>query len=114
MAYQTKLLDDAGGYELTLEGKVYADTAPQLKAVLAGQVERGLRRLVVDAGKLEQIDSAGLGVFVGLLKQIRPNGGKIVFFGLNANIERVFEITKLGKVIAVVKTRQDALGSVVS
>ena len=112
MAFQTNVLDDkAGGYELHLEGKIYADTAPQLKAVLATSFEQGLRRLVVDAQKLEQIDSAGLGVFVDLLKRVRPIGGKIVFFGLNANLERVFEITKLGKVIAVVKTRADALGS---
>lgn len=113
MAFTTVALDDktGGAVELTLEGKVYADTAPQLKAVLTGSVEKGLRRLVVDAQKLEQIDSAGLGVFVDLLKRIRPGGGRIVFYGLNANLERVFEITKLRKVIDVVKTRQDALGS---
>ena len=114
MTYQTTLLDGAGDYELALDGKVYADTAPELKAVLASSVERGLKRLVVNAARLEQIDSAGLGVFVNLLKQIRPKGGKIVFFACNPNVERVFEITKLGKVIPVVKTREDALGSLVT
>ena len=58
---------------------------------------------------LEQIDSSGLNVFVHLLKRIRPDGGRIVFFGLNRNIKRVFEITKLGTVMKVVDSRDDAL-----
>lgn len=112
MGFTPVAIDDTKGrFELSLEGKVYADAAPELKAALATTVERGLKGLVVDAQKLEQIDSAGLGVFVEILKRIRPSGGKIVFYGLNQNIERVFEITKLWKVISVVKTRQDALGA---
>jgi anti-anti-sigma factor len=112
MAFTTNALaEKTGGFELALEGKVYADVAPQLRAVLTSAADRGLRSLVVDGSKLEQIDSAGLGVFVDLLKKVRPGGGKIVFYGLNGNIERVFAITNLWKVIQVVKTRQDALGA---
>jgi anti-sigma B factor antagonist len=112
MGFQPVAIDEARGrFELALEGKVYADAAPELKAALATAVERGLRALVVDAQKLEQIDSAGLGVFVEILKKIRPNGGKIVFFGLNQNLERVFEITKLRKVMGVKTTRDDAIGA---
>ena len=112
MGFKPVALDEPQGrFELSLEGKVYADAAPELKAALFTAAERGMKLLVVDASKLEQIDSAGLGVFVEILKKIRPSGGKIVFFGLNQNIERVFEITKLWKVISVAKTREDAIGA---
>ncbi|MBL4844997.1 MAG: STAS domain-containing protein [Planctomycetes bacterium] len=109
-AYQAKPLD-AGRYELTLAGRVYADATPQLKDHLMALADQGLRGLLVDASDLEQIDSSGLNVFVSLLKRIRPDGGKIAFYGLNPNIQRVFEITKLATVMSVEVERSAALGS---
>ena len=100
-----------GSYELTLTGKIYADVAPQLKTELMSAVDKGLKFLLVNAETLEQIDSSGLNVFVTLLKKIRPSGGKIAFFGLNGNIQRVFDITKLATVMGVFEERGDALGS---
>lgn len=97
--------------ELVLTGRIYADVAPQLREQLLRAVEDGLKCLVVDARELVQIDSAGLNEFVQLLKRLRPNGGKIVFFGLNANVRRVFDITKLSTVMSVFATREDAVRS---
>lgn len=108
-AFQAQPLD-AGRYELQLSGRIYADAAPQLKDHLMGLAEQGLRGLLVDARALEQIDSSGLNVFVSLLKRIRPEGGKIAFFGLNENLQRVFEITKLATVMSVAAERAEALG----
>lgn len=109
--FVVKPMDAAPGcYELVLQGRIYADLAPKLKNELLRLAEVGMQQLVVDAGRLEQIDSSGLNVFVTLLKQIRPRGGKITFFGLNENIARVFEITKLRTVMGVTRTRKEAVG----
>lgn len=111
--FESQPLNAMGGsYELTLKGRIYADVAPSLKAELMGLAEKGLKYLVVGAEALEQIDSSGLNVFVHVLKRIRPIGGKVVFYGLNDNIRRVFEITKLGTVMGVEEQRADALGSI--
>lgn len=96
--------------ELALRGRVYADVAPQLREELGRALEGGVRDLIIDATHLEQIDSAGLNEFVQLLKKLRPLGGRIVFYGLTPNLQRVFDITKLNKVLQVVVTREDALG----
>jgi anti-anti-sigma factor len=101
----------AATVELVLSGRIYADVAPQLREQLGRAVEDGLKCLVVDARELVQIDSAGLNEFVQLLKKLRPNGGKIAFFGLNANVRRVFDITKLSTVMSVFATREDAVRS---
>lgn len=95
-------------HELVVAGRVYADQAPQLRAALEAQQ---VKKLVVDASTLEQIDSSGLGAFVDLLKRIRPAGGRIAFYGLSPDIRRVFEITKLSTVMEVHDTRQAALES---
>jgi anti-sigma B factor antagonist len=110
--FETQPLNaSAGTYELVLKGRIYADVAPQLKGTLSGLADKGMKYLVVDASALEQIDSSGLNVFVHLLKRVRPDGGKVVFFGLNENIRRVFDITKLGTVMGVEEQRADALES---
>lgn len=96
--------------ELALKGRVYADVATQLRDELARALEGGARELIVDATHLEQIDSAGLNEFVQTLKRLRPLGGRIVFFGLSSSIQRVFDITKLNKVMSVARTREEALG----
>ena len=98
-------------YELTLEGRIYADVAPRLQEELERIDEAGLKYLVVNAEGLEQIDSSGLNVFVHQLKRLRPQGGRIVFYGLNVNIARVFEITKLSKVMGIEGSREAALRS---
>lgn len=103
------LLDPVRGiHELVLSGRVYADQAPQLRATLE---EQQVKKLLVEAGGLEQIDSSGLGAFVDLLKRIRPAGGRIAFAGLSPDIRRVFEITKLRTVMEVHPDRQTALES---
>jgi anti-anti-sigma factor len=100
--------------ELALKGRVYADVAPQLRDELTRALEGGARELIVDASHLEQIDSAGLNEFVQALKRLRPQGGRIVFFGLSSSIQRVFDITKLNKVMSVARTREEALGAFAS
>ncbi|MGE0707970.1 MAG: STAS domain-containing protein [Planctomycetota bacterium] len=108
--YRTQPLDGGrDAYELSLSGKIYADRAPQLGDHLVALADKGLKRLLVDARELEQIDSSGLNVFVLLLKRVRPEGGKIVFYGLNPNIQRVFQITKLDTVMSVATDRAAAL-----
>lgn len=104
----------AARHELKLEGRVYADVAPQLRDELSRALEQGMRGLLVDARGLEQIDSAGLNEFVQLLKRLRPLGGSITFYGLTPTIQRVFDITKLNKVMRVEPTREAALSSVAS
>lgn len=111
-AYRSQALDDSqSAFELTLGGKIYADQAPGLKDYLLGLADKGMTRLLVDARELEQIDSSGLNVFVHLLKRVRPDGGRIVFFGLNADLKRVFSITKLDSVMTVASDRADGVGS---
>lgn len=105
--FKTEVLDaDAGRVEVVLSGRVYADVAPQLREELE-QLEP--KNVLVNARELDQIDSSGLGVFVDLLKRIRPDGGRIVFYGLNPDIQRVFEITKLVQVMGVQPDRDHAL-----
>ncbi len=49
-------------------------------------------------GRVEFIDSAGLSLLVGALKQARLRGGELALTNVSARVMKVFTITGLDKV----------------
>jgi len=50
------------------------------------------------------IDSSGLGVLVSLSKKIREQGGELRLAGLNADLQTLFELTKLDTLFSITRT----------
>ena len=95
--------------ELALAGRVYADAEGALQEALQTARDAGVRTLVVDATRLEQIDALALRMFVDLLRHLRPHSGRLVFYGLSPLIVRTFALVGLDRVVEIVATRDDAL-----
>lgn len=51
-------------------------------------------RVLLDLGKVQFIDSTGIGVFVSLLKMMGP-GGRVAVTGANDSVRRLFHMTRL-------------------
>jgi anti-sigma B factor antagonist len=77
---------------LALEGYLDAHTAPQFEKAVQEEFEAGRIRLIVDCSKLTYISSAGLGVFMIFVEEIREAGGDIKICGLAPKVYQVFEI----------------------
>ncbi len=77
---------------LSLEGYLDAHTAPQFEKAVEDEFEAGHIRMVVDCAKLTYISSAGLGVFMSFVEEIREAGGDIKICGLTPKVMQVFEI----------------------
>jgi anti-sigma B factor antagonist len=60
------------------------------------------KRLVVDLGGTEFIDSTGLGVLVRALKRLRHHGGELVVRSPRPNARKVLAITCLDRVMTIV------------
>ena len=67
------------------------------------------RNVVVDLGKLEQLDSAGLGALVAAAQQVREKGGDLKFAALQKRPRLVFEITRSYKLFDIFNTVEEAL-----
>ena len=68
----------ADGYTvIRLAGYVDAYTAPDFEAAVQAEVSSGRKRLIVDCEKLSYISSAGLGVFMSFIEEVREAGGDI-------------------------------------
>ncbi len=68
-------------------------------------------KFIVDLKKVSFINSAALGIFLNIFKHVDSLKGRIVFAGLNADIENLMEITKLTSVFEIFKTVDEALES---
>lgn len=77
---------------LTLDGYLDAHTAPQFEAAIQESLEAGRIRIVVDCGRLTYISSAGLGVFMSFIEEIREKGGDIKLASIAPKVYQVFEV----------------------
>ncbi|HEX2110071.1 MAG TPA: STAS domain-containing protein [Gaiellaceae bacterium] len=102
-----KLRDDA--YLIALSGEVDLYTAPEFKQQLLEIVGQGGRDVVIDFTDTTFIDSTTLGVLVGGVKRLRPNGGQLSLVCSDRNIAKIFEITGLDKVFPIYATRNEAV-----
>lgn len=57
--------------------------------------------VIVDLSGVEFIDSAGVGVLVGLFKSLRMRGGRARFCGLTPGVRAVIEIIRLDRIFEI-------------
>ena len=77
---------------LALEGYLDAHTAPEFEKAVQTEFEAGHVQLVVECSKLTYISSAGLGVFMSFIDEIREAGGDIKICSLAPKVFQVFDI----------------------
>lgn len=85
--------DDSEGFAvIILEGAVDAHTAPQFEEAVQSVIDEGQHKIIVDCRKLTYISSAGLGVFMGFIEEVRELDGDIKICGLSEKVKQPFEI----------------------
>jgi anti-sigma B factor antagonist len=77
---------------IRLDGAVDAHTAPQFEEAVQQVIDDGQNNIVVECTKLTYISSAGLGVFMGFVEEVREAGGDIKICGLSEKVKQPFEI----------------------
>ncbi len=105
-----QLSDDA--VVISLAGEVDLYTAPEFKEQLVEVIGKGSKDVVVDLTETTFIDSTTLGVLVGGVKRLRPDGGRLVLVCSDRNITKIFEITGLDKVFPIHATLAEAVETI--
>jgi len=77
---------------LSLEGYLDAHTAPAFENAVQEEMDAGHKRLIVNCERLNYISSAGLGVFMSFIEEIREGSGDIKICGATPKVLQVFEI----------------------
>jgi anti-sigma B factor antagonist len=85
---------------VAVRGQIDIASAPELWDQLT-EVIPDTKRLVLDLGETEFIDSTALSVIVRALKRLRHGGGDLVIRAPRANARKVFKITGLDRVLTI-------------
>ncbi len=96
---------------LEVGGEVDVYTAPRLRERLLELIDGGARRVVVDLGRVDFLDSTGLGVLVGALKRLRTAGGSVALVCDKEPLLKIFRITALDQVCPLHPTVDAASGA---
>jgi anti-sigma B factor antagonist len=83
---------------LHVGGEVDVYTAPRLRERLTELMDSGARKMIVDLGTVEFLDSTGLGVLVGAHKRLRASGGSLALVCTREPLLKIFRITALDQV----------------
>ncbi len=94
---------------LDLKGELDAHTAPELEAAFQKCLDDGNYQIVANCARLQYIHSAGLGVFLGSIEEVRNNGGDIKIAALKPNVFNVFDLLGLSLLFNIVETEEEAI-----
>lgn len=89
--------EQAGRTVLFVTGEIDMQTAPQLRAEVAG-LDAAQGTLVLDLGGVAFVDSSGLGALLGIKKEQDRAGGRLLLARIPAPVDRIIEITKMDRV----------------
>ena len=77
---------------LYLKGYLDAHTSPKFEEALQELVDEKRFKIIVNFTELNYISSAGLGVFMGFIEEIRNNGGDIKLSNMTPKVYKVFDL----------------------
>jgi len=86
---------------LEVAGEVDVYTGPTLRDRISDLLDSGAHDLVVDLGKVDFIDSTGLGVLVGALNGAKDLGGSLQLVCAQERVLKLLRITGLDQVFTV-------------
>lgn len=90
---------NAGSLTLAIEGRLDTTTAPELEAVVRGELD-GVEHLTFDLKNLEYISSAGLRVLLAAQKIMNKQGDMLIT-GCNEEILEIFDITGFSDILTI-------------
>lgn len=99
---------------LKLSGNLVASSAGELKEQTTRLMEKKYRHILLDLGKVDFIDSSGLGACIALNRDLLAHAGLLACAGMNENVRKVFRMTRADQKITVFDTRQEGVNALLA
>ncbi len=94
---------------LDLKGELDAHTASELEAAIRKCADDENFSIIVNGSHLQYISSAGLGVFMAHIEEIRECGGDIKIAALQPKVFNVFDLLGFPMLFDIVPEEQEAI-----
>ncbi len=99
---------EEGNCIITIDGDVDASSSIRLDEAIGKAVEEGQQQILIDCRNLNYISSAGLGVFMSYLEELKAKNIQMVLFGLSEKVSNVFNLLGLDQLLNIEHTKEQA------
>lgn len=96
---------------LDISGELDAHTASQLENSLKSLIDDENYHIIVNCSDLDYIASAGLGVFMAYIEDVRALGGDIKLTNMNDRVYNVFDLLGFPTLYDILSDEQEAIAS---
>ncbi len=84
---------------ISARGFIDTTTAPELEKKLEEQLALNKYKIVVDLRNIDYVSSAGWGVFVSEIREIRENSGDLVLVNMSPDVYDVYELMEFSSIL---------------
>jgi anti-anti-sigma factor len=96
---------------ISVGGFIDTTTSGELEESLKRLLKQGQFNIVVDLGGVNYISSAGWGIFISEIKEIRENGGDLKLAAMIGDVYEVFELLEFQTILEAFDSVQEAVES---
>jgi anti-sigma B factor antagonist len=93
---------------LKVSGYLDTTTAGELETALYALLGKGYYRIIVDLAGVTYISSAGWGIFIGEIKEIRNHGGDLKLAAMVGDVFEVFQLLEFQSILEAYPTADEA------
>ncbi len=84
---------------IRVDGVVDTITASELESVIGGLITQKRYKILVDLGGVEYISSAGWGIFISRIQEIRDHAGDLKLVNMVPNVYEIYELLEFENII---------------
>lgn len=93
---------------LKITEEIDEHSTEKLRRKIDNEITRFLpRKVIFDFSNVSFMDSAGIGMLLGRYKVIKMLGGQLELLNVNRQIEKIFEISGILKIIPLIKNNKE-------
>ncbi len=91
------------------ESKLTSLNTPNVKTELVLLSNEGFKNIIIDLSDVEFVDSSGLSALLVANRLCSESNGSLVITGLNANVNKLIQISQLDKVLHIIPTLEESI-----
>jgi anti-sigma B factor antagonist len=97
--YVEEAVSNRGVSVLRVSGYVDTTTSPELERRMQALLREKRYHIVVDLTRVEYISSAGWGIFISEIREIREHGGDLKLAGMVPDVREVFDLLEFENIL---------------
>jgi anti-sigma B factor antagonist len=96
---------------IAARGFIDTTTAPDLEKKLEEQLALNKYKIIVNLENIDYVSSAGWGVFVSEIREIRENNGDLVLVNMSSDVYDVYELMEFSSILKSFDNLEDAVAN---